>query len=215
MIKSCCLCRFPDMKRFGLTKVFLSGRYWEGHWFRGQVICLEMGQCTPAWAPVWDERIDWVLLSCSGTIAKIWLFVPESQSFHKDWGTWLNLACSARALVLWNVIQGHSLDPWVSYQYSIPISLVIPNNQKTISCQRNWAFHLFVLWGPCVLRSLSLWAPGTSAGTVGIRERFHLLVLLGECNENQEIQKVPTLCFSCLFFLLCFWDSDSSCVHWK
>lgn len=40
---------------------------------------------------------------------------------------------------------------------------------------------------------------------MNIRERFDLLVLQGECNENQEIQKVTTLCvlavcFSCWAF---------------
>jgi len=54
-----------------------------------------------------------------------------------------------------------------------------------------------------------------TASIVNIRERFYLLVFQGVCNENQEIQKVTALCFSYLFFLLAFWDSDSSCVHWK
>lgn len=37
----------------------------------------------------------------------------------------------------------------------------------------------------------------TSAGTVNIR--FDQLVLQGECNENQEIQKVPTLCVPAVY----------------
>lgn len=35
---------------------------------------------------------------------------------------------------------------------------------------------------------------------MNIRERFDLLVFQNECNENQEIQKVPTLCVSAVCF---------------